>query len=137
MKKLIATVAIMFAMAGSNAQVIQSPDGALQLTFEVKDSVPVYSVRFNNQPVLLKSKLGLQIDNGPSFTEGFGIKDFKINKTDETWQPVLGEVKQIRNQYTELIVYLAQPAWQREIAIRFRLFNDGLGLRYEFPNRPT
>lgn len=135
MKKLIAIMALMFTVAGSNAQVIQSPDGMLQLTFGVEDSVPVYSVSFDNQPVLLKSKLGLKIDNGPSFIGGFGIKDFKINKADETWQPVLGEVKQIRNQYTELIVYLAQPAYQREIAIRFRLFNDGLGLRYEFPEQ--
>ncbi len=135
MKKWIAIALMMLAAFTTDAQKIYSPDGVLQLTFEIRDSVPVYSVNYNNQPVLLQSKLGLVIDNGPSFTEGFGIKDFKINKVDETWQPVLGEVKQIRNHYTELIVYLAQPAQQRDIAIRFRLFNEGLGLRYEFPEQ--
>ncbi len=134
MKKWIAIALIMFTVT-TNAQKIESPDGWLQLTFELKDSVPVYSVSYKNQPVLLKSKLGLAVDKGPSFKEGFGIKDYKVNKADETWQPVLGEVKQIRNHYTELIVYLAQPAYQREIAIRFRLFNDGMGLRYEFPEQ--
>lgn len=135
MKRLIACISLIVVFSGLRAQAIQSPDGRLRLTFELKDSMPFYSLNHDQQPVLLQSKLGLEVYNGPSFLTGFGIKDVKINKADETWQPVLGEVKEIRNRYTELVVYLAQPAQQREIAIRFRLFNDGMGLRYEFPEQ--
>ncbi len=114
------------------SQELRSPDGRLVLTFELKDSIPSYNLRFNGKPVILKSTLGIRVAKGPSFLSGFGIKDFHTRTFQETWKPVLGEVENIDNHFNELRVILAQPAFQREMAITFRLFNDGLGFRYEF-----
>lgn len=117
------------------AQTITSPDGKFNLQFELTDSVPFYSLSFNGKPIVGKSKLGLKVDDGPSFLTGFGIKDYKVSSFNENWNPVLGEVKTITNQYNQLRILLSQPALQREIAVSFRLFNDGLGFRYEFPQQ--
>lgn len=117
------------------AQTITSPDGKFNLQFELTDSVPFYSLSFNGKPIVGKSKLGLKVDDGPSFLTGFGIKDYKVSSFNENWNPVLGEVKTIPNQYNQLRILLSQPALQREIAVSFRLFNDGLGFRYEFPQQ--
>lgn len=135
MKGLISSLIALLCMAAASAQTIQSPDGKLALKFELTDSVPYYSLTFQGKPVINKSKLGLTVANGPSFLKGFGIKDFNTSNFNENWSPVLGEVKSINNHYNELRVMLAQPAFQREMEIRFRLFNAGLGFRYEFPQQ--
>ncbi|HKC37393.1 MAG TPA: glycoside hydrolase family 97 N-terminal domain-containing protein, partial [Chitinophagaceae bacterium] len=119
------------------AQTLQSPDKQLQLHFEIKDSVPYYSLDYKNITVVKQSKLGLTLVNTISLLDGFVNKEQKTNSFNESWHPVLGELKTIVNNYSELTVTLAQPKTQREIGIRFRLFNDGLGLRYEFPQQPN
>ncbi len=112
---------------------IKSPNGDLVLHVELKNGSPFYWLDYKTLPVIKPSKLGLQLVNDTSLITGFQITDTKTSTFDETWEPVWGEVNIIRNHYNELAVTLTQKAPQRYIIIRFRLFNDGLGFRYEFP----
>ena len=118
------------AMAGS----ITSPNGQLQLNFSVNSQgEPVYELFYKGKAVIKPSKLGLELKNDPGLMNGFTLADTQTSTFDETWEPVWGEVKQIRNHYNEMAVTLDQKAQDRNIIIRFRLFDDGLGFRYEFP----
>jgi hypothetical protein len=119
------------------AQSIQSPDGKLSLVFGLTaDGEPTHQLSYGGRPVLQKSKLGIELKDQPAFTKGFTIVKADTSQTDETWEPVWGEVRQIRNHYKELTVTLQQPAHKnRRMIIRFRLFNDGLGFRYEVPEQ--
>lgn len=116
------------------AESITSPNGQLQLNFSVNaQGEPVYELSYKGKPVINPSKLGLELKNDPGLMNGFTMADAKTSTFDETWEPVWGEVKQIRNHYNELAVTLNQKAQDRNIIIRFRLFDDGMGFRYEFP----
>lgn len=121
----------------SHAQEIKSPDGKFVLAFNVQsDGTPVYSLSYNNKTVIKPSKLGLELKNDKkSLLNDFTILDTKTSTFDETWKPVWGEVAQIRNHYNELAVTLNQKETDRQLVIRFRLFDDGLGFRYEFPTQ--
>ena len=119
------------------AQSLQSPDGNLKLTFDLKEGQPTYELTFKGKDVIKPSKLGLELKNKPSLTDGFSLKDSKLDSKNETWTPVWGEEKEIRNHYNELAVTLTQPETSRTLVIRFRLFDDGLGFRYEFPTQPN
>jgi len=134
MRKYFIVLAVIFLNSGSKAQTLQSPNKQLQLRFELKDSIPYYNLDYKNIPVIKQSKLGLTLVNDISLLKGFVNKEQKTNSFNESWHPVLGEQKTIVNNYNELTVTLGQPKTEREIRIRFRLFNDGLGFRYEFPN---
>lgn len=120
-----------------SAQTIFSPDKNLSLTFRLKDSVPAYELTYKNIPVINESKLGLSIAHAPSLLNGFAIQSEQQSTRNENWNPVLGEVKTINNHYNELAVTLYQPSSDRRIIIRFRMFDDGLGFRYEFPQQQT
>ncbi len=112
---------------------INSPDNNFILNFTVNDAgVPVYSLKYKDKTVVKPSQLGLELVNSPSMNKGFNISETKNSTFNETWKPVWGEVKEIRNNYNELLVTLEQKNENRYIKIRFRLFNDGLGFRYEF-----
>lgn len=119
-------------------QSIQSPDGRLSLTFELSsDGEPTYQLSIASRPVVQRSRLGIELKDQPAFTTGFTIVKTDTTQKDETWEPVWGEVKRIQNKYKELSVTLQQAAQKnRLMIIRFRLFNDGLGFRYEFPEQP-
>lgn len=119
----------------SYAQEIKSPNGKFVLTFNIQsDGTPVYSLSYNNKTVIKPSKLGLELKNDKkSLLNDFAITDTKTSTFDETWKPVWGEVAQIRNHYNEMAVTLNQKETDRQLVIRFRLFDDGLGFRYEFP----
>ncbi len=120
------------------AQQIQSPDGQLALTFELKNETPFYSLTYKGKPVIKPSSLGLELFDDPwNLMSGFSLKKSETSRFDETWQPVWGEYHSIRNHYNELAVTLTQEKAARYIIIRFRLFNDGLGFRYEFPEQPN
>ncbi len=116
-----------------NAESVKSPNGNLELNFTVKDGIPTYQLTYKNRPVIKESKLGLELKKDRNLIDGFTLTDVKTNTFDETWKPVWGELKTIRNHYNELAVTLSQSDANRYIVIRFRLFNDGLGFRYEFP----
>jgi len=136
MKRLLSAFFIM-AYAVINAQQITSPDQNLELKFGLSSKgEPTYELTYKKKAVIKTSKLGVELKNSPSFLDGFQIDNTEKNTFDETWSPVLGEQKNIRNHYNELLVTLSQKAVNgRYIKIRFRLFNDGLGFRYEFPEQ--
>ncbi len=141
------------------AQELKSPDGNLTLKFSIQNGgIPTYALTYKNKDVIKTSKLGLELkddsdahtdfsdfsvkpkDNNPSedkvsLLNGFEITDTKTATLDETWKPVWGETNQIRNHYNEFAVTLNQKSTDRHIVIRFRLFDDGLGFRYEFPEQ--
>jgi len=137
-KYLLAFVLILNGVLAVKAQTIQSPDKNLTLTFALKDNgVPTYQLTYKQKAVIKTSKLGLETKDVPSFLDGFTITKTEQATFDENWNPVWGEQKTIRNHYNELLVTLTQNALKdRYIRIRFRLFNDGLGFRYEFPSQP-
>lgn len=117
------------------AQELSSPDGDFKMQFTVKDGIPFYQLSYQNQPVIADSKLGLELKNTESLLGGFTITDTETSTFDESWNPVWGEVKTIRNHYNELLVTLTQESTKRIMNVRFRLFDDGLGFRYEFPEQ--
>jgi hypothetical protein len=128
---------VLFHSMWAQAQTIQSPDKNLSLTFALQNNgVPTYQLTYKKKPVIKTSKLGLETKDVPSFMDGFTITKSEQSTFDESWSPVWGEQKTIRNHYNELLVTLAQKSVKdRTIRIRFRLFNDGLGFRYEFPEQ--
>jgi len=133
MKRTLLLIICLFTGILLMAIDLKSPNGTLLLNVEVKDGVPSYHLDYKNRPVIKQSKLGLELKKDQNLIDGFTITNSSTTAFDETWQPVWGEVKSIRNNYNELAVSFTQASSQRSIIIRFRLFNDGLGFRYEFP----
>ncbi|GHT32810.1 glucan 1,4-alpha-glucosidase SusB [Bacteroidia bacterium] len=137
---------------GLSATTLKSPNGNFTLDFSLQnDGTPTYSLTYKGKTVIKPSKLGFEIKgdkNGDfsgawvtdkeaqsSLHSNFQIADTKTAAFDETWKPVWGEEKEIRNHYNELAILLKQQQSNRQMLIRFRLFNDGLGFRYEFPEQ--
>ena len=132
--KLACFLHALFMSGAAMAESITSPDGQLRLNFSVNpQGEPVYELSYKGKAVIKPSKLGLELKNDPGLMNGFTLAGTETSTFDETWEPVWGEVKQIRNHYNEMAVTLNQKAQDRNIIIRFRLFDDGLGFRYEFP----
>ena len=131
---------------GAAAQTITSPDGNVKLDFSLQQGRPTYQLSYKGKDVVKPSHLGLELAKDKHASKGMDETDlidgFVIQKTststfDETWKPVWGETATIRNHYNELEVNLTQPATERNIIIRFRVYDDGMGLRYEFPQQKT
>ena len=116
-----------------HASEVTSPNGEMKLTFTLRDSKPYYSVSFRGKPVIKPSRLGYELHNAESLLEGFTQTGEKTLTFDETWTPVWGENKTIRNHYKELLVNLIQEKTGRVMNLRFRVYDEGVGLRYEFP----
>ena len=132
--KLMSMALFLCAASMLKAQNLTSPNGELQMNFSVNaQGEPVYELSYKGRAVLKPSKLGLELKDDPSLMNGFIIADVETSTFDETWKPVWGEESQIRNHYNEMAVTLNQKAQERNLVIRFRLFDDGLGFRYEFP----
>ena len=126
---------LMMSAWGLQAEELKSPNGRLVMHFEVDGmGCPVYTLSYKGKPVIKRSRLGLEAE-GFSLREGFQLQKAETATFDETWKPVWGEVSSIRNHYNELAVTLHQPKDDRTIRIRFRLYDDGLGFRYEFPEQ--
>ena len=151
--KFVKTSALLalLSVASINAQTLKSPDSKFEMNFNLKDGVPFYNLNYNGSVVVEDSKLGLRLlkdgdiqfaseienknNQGKNLNAGFVKIAEKFDSKNETWQPVLGEKKNYINNYNELAVTLNQPENDRHIIIKFRLFNDGLGFRYEFPQQ--
>lgn len=119
-----------------HAEDLQSPDGNLKLTFSLTtNGQPAYQLTYKDKPVVATSTLGLQLVGGNDLMSGFTQTDCRRTSFDETWQPVWGEESEIRNHYNEMAVTLNQRATDRTMILRFRLYDDGLGFRYEFPQQ--
>ena len=126
---------LMMSAWGLQAEDLKSPNGRLVMHFEVDGmGCPVYTLSYKGKPVIKRSRLGLEAEDF-SLREGFQLQKAETATFDETWKPVWGEVSSIRNHYNELAVTLHQPKEDRTIRIRFRLYDDGLGFRYEFPEQ--
>ena len=134
-KKRLAGLLLSLLVSGmALAENLQSPNGNLELKFSVNNQgEPIYELYYKGKAVIKPSKLGLELKDDPGLMSGFTIEKSETSTFDENWQPVWGEEKEIRNHYNELAVTLDQKAQERDILIRFRLFDDGLGFRYEFP----
>ena len=119
------------------AQELLSPDGNLKMQFALDNGVPSYQLSYKGQTVIAPSRLGLEMEEA-SLAGGFELAGQKTATADETWQPVWGEYENVRCHYNELELTLRQPAAEgRTLLLRFRLFDDGLGFRYELPEQPT
>ncbi len=123
-----------FSLA-ANAVEVKSPDGKVAVDFDVKNGVPTYSMTFDGKTVIKPSTLGLELVNANDLMDGFKIVGSETSAFDETWQPVWGETKDIRNHYNELLVKLRQTSTDRFMNLRFRVYDDGMGFRYEFPQQ--
>jgi hypothetical protein len=135
--KRIHILGLLFFASIINAQKIQSPSKSIEVDFNLDQAgKPNYSVQFKNKKIINQSYLGLQLKDGTDFTSGFSIENSKTGTFDETWQPVLGEEKNIRNHYNEFLIDLIQKATGKKLTIVFRVFNDGVAFRYEFPKQP-
>lgn len=120
------------------AESITSPNGQIKLNFSLTDQgEPFYELYYKGKAVIKPSKLGLELKDDPGLMKGFTLVDTQTSTFDETWKPVWGEVKQIRNHYNELEVTLNQQAQDRKIILRFRVYDEGIGFRYEFPLQRT
>ena len=120
-------------LSQADAAEISSPDGFVTVHADVIDGVPTYSVDYKGQQVIKPSTLGLQLADGPDMMNGFKLTETKTSAFDETWHPVWGENSDIRNHYNELLLCMDQPEHYRKMDIRFRVYDDGVGFRYEFP----
>lgn len=140
-------------------EILKSPDGNLEMVFGIsEDGTPTYSLNYKDESVILPSGLGFELrgtvkatelkfesdgtigkeDALPenSFHNGFEVESIETESFSEDWKTVWGEEETINNTYNELLVNLVQKSTERKMSIRFRLFNDGLGFRYEFPYQP-
>lgn len=159
-KRITNLIALCLLTAGiAFGQELKSPDGKLSMNFSIQDGgMPTYSLTYKGKTVVKPSRLGLELkredesapadfddfsskkssaesDRRTSLYDWFEVADVKTVSFDEVWQPVWGETKNIRNHYNELAVTLNQKVNDRKMVIRFRLFDDGLGFRYEFPQQ--
>ena len=133
LKTLMACLAV--ASLAANADTVKSPDGNIGVEFKVDNGVPVYNVAYKGRPVVNDSRMGLELKDGKHLIEGFVLDGTETSTFDETWRPVWGEVKEIRNHYNEYVARLSQPSTGRLMNIRFRVYDDGVGFRYEFPQQ--
>ena len=140
----------------TDVQTLKSPDGNMEMTFHLTaEGTPQYALTYGDQQVILPSNLGFEFrgvlkaqklvynadgtitkeDRQPAYScyDGFAVESVETASFDETWEPVWGEEKEIRNNYNELLVNLVQTSSEKKMSIRFRLYDDGLGFRYEFP----
>lgn len=134
MKKIFLFVLAFVATVTASALEQKSPNGNVVLQFDVNEKgIPTYQLSYKNQTVIKPSTMGLELKDHENLLDGFVVKDSKTTTFDETWQPVWGETRNIRNHYNELLVCVEQPATQRQMNIRFRVYDEGVGFRYEFP----
>ena len=125
---------MMLFSVSASAQKVSSPDGNLSVEFSLTgDGVPTYQVSFKGKQVIKPSTLGIELAEENSLMDKFRINKTSTSTFDETWQPVWGEEKEIRNHYNELFVEMEKPSNGRFMNLRFRVYNDGVGFRYEFP----
>ncbi len=140
MKKLLKGIILIMACAhmcisAFAIETVKSPNGNVVATFDVEKGVPYYSVSYKGKPVILKSALGFELAKVPSLKDNFELASTKKDSFDETWTPVWGETKTIRNHYNEALFTLNQKTTSRKLLVRFRVYDDGVGFRYEFPKQ--
>ena len=143
MKKLLFTLSVLCLIQvqvwaqAATPFTVKSPNGEVTMFFTFTETgTPIYTLNYKGKQVIKPSQLGLQLVNDKhSLMDDFKIADTESKEVDETWNPVWGEESQIRNKYNEMAVMMMQDGTNRKLTIRFRLFDDGLAFRYEFPEQ--
>jgi Glycoside hydrolase 97. len=136
MKKLILSVLFIVGVLAVKAEGISSPSGKVTLNFQMSgDGIPFYEISYKNRTAIKSSKMGLELKDAHNLQDGFKLIKTSTSGFDETWHPIWGETKNIRNHYNEMLVELEQTDMQRFMNIRFRVYDDGVGFRYEFPQQ--
>lgn len=129
---VVAAAAATLPLCAFGAEV-SSPGGVVTVAFDTPGGVPTYNVSYKGKAVINPSRLGYDLANQADLLDGFELVNATTSTFDETWEPVWGENAKIRNHYNELLVELRQPSTDRLMNVRFRVYDDGMGLRYEFP----
>ena len=140
MKKLSVLIGLLFVLTNvCIGQELRSPNGKFAIVFSLQDDgTPTYKLSYNEKIIIKPSVLGLELKNdSKSLLNNFTVTNTETASHDSSWEPVWGEVKTIRDQYNELAITISQKETGRQMIIRFRLFDDGLGFRYEFPSQPN
>ncbi len=145
MKRIYSLASLLLMSLMTMAGTVKSPNGQVEVTFSVdQQGRPTYEMTYKGRPVVAPSHLGLELARDKHASKkldetdllaGFQVKAEQPSSFDETWEPVWGETKTIRNHYNELAAVLWQPREQREMIVRFRVYDDGIGFRYEFPQQ--
>jgi len=136
MKKIFIAVMAMMMVLHADAIEQKSPNGNIVLNVELNaQGTPVYQVSYKGQEIVKPSKLGIELNEENSLMDQFRINKTSTSTFDETWQPVWGESRDIRNHYNELLVEMEKPSNGRFMNLRFRVYDDGVGFRYEFPQQ--
>ncbi len=135
MKKVLNLIAgLLVLYIPVTGQTLLSTDGNLSMTFSLTDNgTPRYSLDYKSKPAVRPSSLGFKLKKGGDLKDGFEIVSVDTASVDTTWRPVWGEEAEIRDNHREMLVNLRQKSTNRLMSVRFRLFDDGLGFRYEFP----
>ena len=135
MKNIFNIIILLYSVITVNAGELLSPDGNVLLKVETNElGNIIYTLSYKNKLIIKYSKLGFECVDNLSLYDDFAIESESIKTVDESWKPVWGEVAEIRNNYNELLVGFKQKSGKK-MNVRFRLFNDGLGFRYEFPDQ--
>ena len=140
MKKLFLLASLLMAFGiSADAGDITSPNGQIKVNFTLDGTVPTYSVTYQGKTIIKPSRLGYQLakggKDGKDLLADFSVINEKTSTFDETWTPVWGENKSIRNHYNDMLVELKQNSTDSYMNVRFRVYDDGVGLRYEFPQK--
>lgn len=114
---------------------IASPSGLVKVNADVVEGVPTYSVTFKGKDIIKPSTLGFELADGPDMMDGFKLLSAETSSFDETWEPVWGENREIRNHYNELLLRLDQPEHYRRMNLRFRVYDDGLDSAMSSPTK--
>ena len=134
MKSIISTFFVFFIYT-FYAQTVSSPSKLIALDFKITNGKPAYSVTFKGKPIVKESLLGIKLKESTDLATNFTLTDSKMTAVNETWQPVLGEEANITNHYNQLTVNLTQQKTNRKLNIIFRVFDEGVAFRYDFPKQ--
>ncbi|MFV8280622.1 glycoside hydrolase family 97 protein [Christiangramia marina] len=135
-KTSIFSLLLLLVSGFTTAQSLSSPNAELEMNFSLTDSgEPTYELTYKGKPVIKQSKLGLALKDSEDLLKNFEVENSSETSFDNNWKPVWGETKDIRNHYNQLQVELIQKDTDRKLILNFRLFDEGLGFRYEFPEQ--
>lgn len=134
--KGIKILGLLLFVSMTNAQKIESPSGSIEMEFQLTDDgKPSYTVFYKNKTVVNQSTLGIVLKDAKSLESGFSMDGLESKFISESWKPVLGEQSEIQNTYKQIIYHLFQAETQRKIDIVFRIYDEGIAFRYEFPKQ--
>jgi hypothetical protein len=134
--KSLFSVFFIFLMLNVNSQTIESPNKNLQCLFRLDaNGVPKYEVLFNGKIIVSSSSLGIELKDSENLDKNFNVESSEIQSVNESWNPVLGEQKTIQNKYNQITFHLKQKVTNRKLDISFKIFDEGVAFRYEFPKQ--